>query len=60
MVRKSSEGSDNMDDSNYQKYKIAKTISEQIEYLNKNKRVQFNCMDKDKAKDKLLDYNYIK
>ena len=48
-----------MDDINYQKYKIAKTISEQIEYLNMNKRVQFNCMDKDTAKDKLLEYNYI-
>ena len=24
-----------------------------------NKRVQFNCMDKDTAKDKLLEYNYI-
>ena len=48
-----------MDNSDYQQYKIAKTISEQIEYLNKNKRVQFNCMDKDTAKDKLLEYNYI-
>lgn len=48
-----------MDSTDYQQYKIAKTISEQIEYLNKNKRVQFNCMDKDMAKDKLLEYNYI-
>ena len=48
-----------MGNNDYQQYKIAKTISEQIEYLNKNKRVQFNCMDKDKAKDKLLEYNYI-
>lgn len=48
-----------MDNSDYQQYKIAKTISEQIEYLNNNKRVQFNCMNKDTAKDKLLEYNYI-
>ena len=48
-----------MGNNDYQQYKIAKTISEQIEYLNKNKRVPFNCMDKDKAKDKLLEYNYI-
>lgn len=40
MIRKLSKGSDDMDDSNYQEYKIARTISEQIEYLNKNKRVQ--------------------
>lgn len=36
-----------------QQYKPAKTISEQVEYLHNNKRVQFNDMDKDLAGDKL-------
>jgi len=46
-------------DNNFQQYKPAKTILEQLEYLNRNKRVQFNEMNKDLAGDKLLEYNYI-
>lgn len=42
-----------------QRYKSAKTILEQLEYLHKNKRVQFNEMNKKLAGDKLLEYNYI-
>lgn len=44
---------------NFQKYKPAKNISEQIQYLNEKKRVQYNNMDKDSASDKLLRFNYI-
>lgn len=40
-------------------YKPAKKLDEQIEYLNQNKRVQFNEMDKEISKNKLLQYNYI-
>lgn len=44
---------------NFQKYKPAKSISEQIQYLNEKKRVQYNNMDKVSAGDKLLRFNYI-
>lgn len=40
-------------------YKPAKTLNEQLEYLNKNKRVQFNDIDENKAKEILFKYNYI-
>lgn len=42
-----------------QKYKPAKSISEQIQYLNEKKRVQFNKMNEEVAGDQLLKYNYI-
>ncbi len=48
-----------MNNENFQQYKPAKTILEQLDYLNKNKRVQFNEMNRDFAGDKLLEYNYI-
>ena len=48
-----------MKNENFQQYKPAKTILEQLDYLNKNKRVQFNEMNRDSAGDKLLEYNYI-
>ena len=48
-----------MDKSNFQQYKQAKTISEQLQYLNEHKRVQFNEMNKENAGNKLLEYNYI-
>ena len=48
-----------MEKENFQQHKIAKTISEQIEYLHENKRIQFNDMLESEAKDKLLEYNYI-
>ena len=48
-----------MDKSNFQQYKQAKTISEQLQYLNEQKRVQFNEMNKEIAGNKLLEYNYI-
>ena len=48
-----------MKNENFQQYKPAKTILEQLDYLNKNKRVQFNEMNRDFAGDKLLEYNYI-
>lgn len=43
----------------YQEYKPAKSIKEQIQYLNEKKRVQFNDMNIEKSGDKLLRYNYI-
>ena len=43
-----------MEKENFQQHKIAKTISEQIEYLHENKRIQFNDMLESEAKDKLL------
>lgn len=43
----------------YQRYKSAKSISEQIKYLNEKKRIQFNNMNMKKAGEKLLQYNYI-
>jgi len=43
----------------YQSYKPAKSILEQMQYLNKKKRVQFNDMNMEAAGDKLLRYNYI-
>ena len=42
-----------------QKYKPAKTINEQLKYLNEKKRVQFNQMNEETAGHKLLKYNYI-
>ena len=41
------------------KYKSAKTLDEQIDYLSTNKRVKFNIESEDNAKEKLLRYNYI-
>lgn len=49
----------NVNDNKFQQYKPAKTISEQLEYLHTNKRVQFNKINEDLAGDKLLRYNYI-
>lgn len=43
----------------YQRYKSAKSISEQIKYLNEKKRIQFNNMNMKEAGEKLLQYNYI-
>lgn len=40
-------------------YKPAKTTEEMINYLNENKRIFFNDIDKEKAKEILLRYNYI-
>ena len=34
-----------------EEYKPAKTLSEQIEYLEKAKRVRFNVIDKERAKN---------
>lgn len=48
-----------MDNNTFQQYKTAKTISDQIKYLNHNKRVQFNEMNETTAGEKLLEYNYI-
>lgn len=48
-----------MNNCSYQKYKPAKSISEQIQYLNKKKRIQFNDIDMNAAGEKLLKYNYI-
>lgn len=42
-----------------EEYKPAKTLSEQIEYLEKAKRVRFNVIDKERAKNILFRYNYI-
>lgn len=41
------------------RYKSAKTLEEQIEYLKSNKRVRFNIIDEKSAKDILFKYNYI-
>lgn len=40
-------------------YKPAKTLDQQVDYLNSKKRVQFNLIDEDEAKEILLRYNYI-
>lgn len=40
-------------------YKKAKILEEQIEYLKENKRVQFNVINEEDAKDILFKYNYI-
>lgn len=42
-----------------EEYKPAKTLSEQVEYLEKTKRVRFNVIDKEQAKNILFRYNYI-
>lgn len=42
-----------------QHYKPSKTVEEQVEYLNQNKRVQFNEIDRENARDILLYNNYI-
>ena len=48
-----------MNENRVQKYKLAKKISNQIEYLENKKHVQFNIMSKKIAGEKLLEYNYI-
>lgn len=48
-----------MDGENIQKYKSAKSITNQISYLENNKCVLFNVISKKKAGEKLLAYNYI-
>ena len=40
-------------------YKPAKTLDEQVKYLETNKRVKFNIISKERAKDILFRYNYI-
>ena len=41
------------------KYKNPKTVDEQIQHLKINKRVVFNDISEDEAKDILIKYNYI-
>ena len=48
-----------MIDNGIQCYKEAKKLNGQIEYLNKNKRVQFDDIGINDAEDILLQYNYI-
>ncbi|RGE95112.1 Abi family protein [Coprobacillus sp. AM23-9LB] len=48
-----------MNENRVQKYKLAKKISNQIEYLENKKHVQFNIMFKKIAGEKLLEYSYI-
>lgn len=40
-------------------YKPAKTVSQQVQYLHDTKRVQFNKIDEEQAKNILFKYNYI-
>lgn len=40
-------------------YKPAKTLSQQVQYLHDTKRVQFNDIDENEAKEILLRYNYV-
>lgn len=49
-----------MDDNNeIRQYKPAKTVKQQIDYLETNKRVVFNEISKKEAEEILLKYNYI-
>lgn len=41
------------------KYKDPKTVDEQIQYLKDNKRIVFNNVKEDEAKDILIKHNYI-
>lgn len=48
-----------MSEEKYSSYKSSKKLNEQIEYLEHNKRIQFDNINVKEAKEVLLRYNYI-